>query len=224
MKRIIIGLIITTIILLPYLSINLPFVATSIKAKFIFDKMNKNEYIDKNDKTFADIYIQNVSECRIRGCTVPAKILLAACSKTISEWAIGKQRSLELDRYLNKFNDNNFWSESYNITNLDILNQRIENLKNENFRYEDLYKDYQKYFYDCVVIKDNGEYILRFTVWKKDKTCTEKEIIYGINEIVVKHVLLTEENFRKNIKVLIELFGVSAGDDLEKVLYNDYVK
>lgn len=116
----------------------------------------------------------------------------------------------------------NFWSKPYNITNLDILNQRIENLKNENFRYESL--NAEKYFYDCAIIKDSGEYILRFTVWKKDKTCTESDIIYGINEIIVKDVLLKENSFRENIKVLIELFGGNEGDNLEKVLFNDYVK
>ena len=100
MKKMIIWLIITTVILLLYLSINLPFVAASIKAKLIFDKMNKNEYIDSHEKTIAGVYVRNISECRVRGCTIPAKILLLECNKAISEWAIGKQKSLELDQYL----------------------------------------------------------------------------------------------------------------------------
>lgn len=114
---------------------------------------------------------------------------------------------------------NDFWNETYRITNLDVLNQRIENLKNENSRYDELNENY---FYDCSAINDNNSYILRFTVWKKNEKFKNSEIVEEL-KIIIHSSLLKELSFRKNIKVLIELFGGPEGDDLTETLFDGYL-
>lgn len=212
-----------SLILLLYILINSSFILSSINAKVILKKLDIGETIKTEDKKFVSNYVRKITETRVRGCTTSSKILFLSCNKSFSEWVLGKEKSTQLDEYLNNSYKENFWLKTYNITNLDVLNQRIENLKNEKFRYDDVYKNQEKYFYDCNIVQVQDNYELKFIVWKRDNKCEDSEIIYGLKDIIVKAVLLKEESFRKNIKVRIELYSGSEGDDLEKVLFDGYV-
>ena len=121
------------------------------------------------------------------------------------------------------FANDNFWKQSYKVTNMDILSQRIEFLINENHRNSQTNAD-EKFFYDCRIICDNEKYYLDFLVWKNDPTCNDSEIVERLLNTYAKYILLKEPDFKKNIKVKIELFGGSNGDDLIKVLYDGFVK
>ena len=89
-----------TILILLYLLINLPFIMASIKVKPILSKIGYVSVTEK-DKILIRNYIKNISEIRIRGCTTGVKLMLLECNMYIQEWVLGKEKSFELNQYLN---------------------------------------------------------------------------------------------------------------------------
>lgn len=220
-KQLLLG--IFCIVFVIYIIINYAYIMATYRVHEIVKRDNINNIL------FVE-YAKNAAEMRVRGCTPITNVLFLSCSKKISNWAMGKYGQ-ELDLYLKKMTSSNhnknnlsneqFWKSSYNLTNMDILRQRIENLLNENYRYEDLYKNTVPYFYDVRVVEDNSLYFVEFNVWKQNEKCKE-EILSGIFN-TVKFQLLKENEFRKNIKVSINLYSGLEGDDFVGNLYYDYV-
>ena len=87
------------ILVLLYLLVNLPFILASFKVKPILSKIGFT-YVSERDKAFAGNYIRNISEIRVRGCTTGAKIIFLECNMGAQEWALGKEKSIELNQYL----------------------------------------------------------------------------------------------------------------------------
>ena len=113
--------------------------------------------------------------------------------------------------------NSSFLNEPYTLTNLQVLEQRIENLKNDNYRHEDLPAlPSDDYFYDVTLRlneKDTlkvalmnidgryqGGYYLEFTVWKRNEKVKNSSILAGVKQDARN--LLREPSFRKNVKVV----------------------
>lgn len=112
-----------------------------------------------------------------------------------------------------------FWQETYQVKNIDVLQQRIHNLKDDNFKYDELYK--LNYFYDVDVITENNNYTLRFNVWAKNKNASKNDIIKDLI-FTADNILLKEQSFKDHIRIKIEFY--SEDNQYIKSLYDDFIK
>lgn len=96
-----IAIAIVLILFITYFLINKDFIKNSIEVHELIQKGNIKNSIVEN-------YILDVSEIRVRKCSIGAKILFTSCSEIVSSWALGS-----LNDVVNK-NINDYYFDELN--------------------------------------------------------------------------------------------------------------
>lgn len=85
----------TLLVFLLYFAFNFSYL---IKSKKIHDMVLRQDISNKE----MEAYIKETASIRIRGCTLPAKIISLSCNELISSWALGEVMNNALNEKLNK--------------------------------------------------------------------------------------------------------------------------